>query len=71
MIFSQILFFVHIWQDMETDAIKNELKSRTEEAVEAGAYGLPFIVVHHGKDCTESFFGSDRFEVTLFHHFVV
>jgi 2-hydroxychromene-2-carboxylate isomerase len=56
---------------METDAIKNELKSRTEEAVEAGAYGLPFIVVHHGKDSTESFFGSDRFEVRLFHHFVV
>ena len=50
---------------METDEIKNDLKNRTEEAIEAGAYGLPFIVVHHGKDQSEAFFGSDRFEVII------
>ena len=55
-------------QDMETEAVKAELKSRTEEAIDAGAYGLPYIVVHHGKDSWEAFFGSDRFEV--FRHFV-
>ena len=50
-------------QDMDTDAVKNELKERTAEACSEGAYGLPYMVVHHGKDSSDTFFGSDRFEV--------
>jgi 2-hydroxychromene-2-carboxylate isomerase len=52
-----------ILKAMETEAVKNELKARTEEASEEGAYGLPYMVIHHGNDKTDAFFGSDRFEV--------
>ena len=48
---------------MESEAVKNELKTRTSEAVSEGAYGLPYLVLHHGNQKTDSFFGSDRFEV--------
>ena len=49
---------------MDTDAVKNELKARTAEAVDEGAYGLPYLVLHHGNQKTDTFFGSDRFEVS-------
>jgi glutathione S-transferase kappa 1 len=41
--------------------IKDKLKQNTDDAIKAGAFGAPTIIVtHNGKD--EMFFGSDRFE---------
>ena len=48
---------------MNTDEIKEALKKSTREAVEEGAFGLPFMVVYHSNTNVETFFGSDRFEV--------
>jgi 2-hydroxychromene-2-carboxylate isomerase len=56
---------------MESDAVKDELKARTAEAVEEGAYGLPYIVLHHGNKQTDTFFGSDRFEASFGEIFTV
>jgi glutathione S-transferase kappa 1 len=47
---------------MNTQAVKDDLKATTVEAVTVGAYGLPYIITkHHQKE--EVYFGSDRFEV--------
>ena len=52
---------------MKQDDVKDLLKKTTSEAVEDGAFGLPFIVIDQGKDHlgieNETYFGSDRFEV--------
>ena len=52
---------------MSNDEVKKVLKTTTSEAVQDGAFGLPFIIIDHGKDHlgipNEAFFGSDRFEV--------
>lgn len=48
---------------MNNDSVKNELIRTTEEAKEEGAYGMPYLVVHRDKTESNSFFGSDRFEV--------
>ena len=52
---------------MQKEDVKSILKETTSEAVEVGAFGLPFIVIDKGKDHlgieNEVFFGSDRFEV--------
>ncbi|XP_037640253.1 glutathione S-transferase kappa 1-like [Sebastes umbrosus] len=43
-------------------AIKDKLKSSTQEALDHGAFGFPLVVCHvNGKP--EMFFGSDRFEL--------
>jgi glutathione S-transferase kappa 1 len=42
--------------------VKEELKRSTQEALDLGAFGAPFIVVHVGGK-PERFFGSDRFEL--------
>ena len=52
-----------ILQEMEKDETKEALKKSTEEALNEGAFGLPFLAVHHSRDNVETFFGSDRFEV--------
>lgn len=45
-----------------TPEVKNRLKQTTQEALDMGAFGSPFIVAHvNGKK--ETFFGSDRFPV--------
>jgi glutathione S-transferase kappa 1 len=45
--------------------IKDKLKEVTQEALELGAFGSPFIVATvNGKD--EVFFGSDRFELLAY-----
>ena len=52
---------------MNGDTIKDTLKTTTSEAVEKGAFGLPYIVINKGKDHLgiddDTYFGSDRFEV--------
>ena len=52
---------------MKQDDVKSLLKTTTSQAVEDGAFGLPFIIINQGKDHlgieNETFFGSDRFEV--------
>ena len=52
---------------MNGDTIKDTLKTTTSEAVENGAFGLPYIVIKKGKDHLgidyDTYFGSDRFEV--------
>ncbi len=48
---------------MNNDNVKNELIRATEEAKAEGAYGMPYLVVHRSKTESNSFFGSDRFEV--------
>ena len=49
-------------EDLQTDDLKNALKETTSEAVEAGAFGLPFMVIDREKSI-ETFWGSDRFEI--------
>ena len=51
------------FQEMGKEEVKEELKKTTQEALNEGAFGLPFIAVHHSKTNVETFFGSDRFEV--------
>lgn len=52
---------------MKQDDVKSLLKTTTSQAVEDGAFGLPFIIINQGKDHlgieNETYFGSDRFEV--------
>ena len=52
---------------MNGDTIKDTLKTTTSEAVENGAFGLPYIVINKGKDHLgiddATYFGSGRFEV--------
>ena len=52
---------------MKQDDVKSLLKTTTSQAVEDGAFGVPFIIVNQGKDHlgieNETFFGSDRFEM--------
>ena len=52
---------------MNGDTVKDLLKTTTSEAVEKGAFGLPYIVINKGKDHLgiddDTYFGSDRFEV--------
>ena len=52
---------------MNDDTVKDMLKTTTSEAVEKGAFGLPYIVINKGKDHLgiddDTYFGSDRFEV--------
>lgn len=49
------------------DSIKERLKQNTNEAVEAGAFGVPTMLVSsNDDDKPQFFFGSDRFEQMAF-----
>lgn len=45
-----------------TDAVKDQLKRTTQEALDAGAFGAPTMLVTNEEGKTEFFFGSDRFD---------
>lgn len=47
-------------------SVKEELKRSTQEALDLGAFGAPFIVIHDDDGNKERFFGSDRFELIAF-----
>jgi len=47
---------------MQTDEVKDDLKRITNEAIEEGAFGLPYLVTRHRKG-DEAYFGCDRFEI--------
>lgn len=47
---------------IELQEVKDELKRTTQEALDLGAFGAPFIVAHIGGK-KEEFFGSDRMEL--------
>jgi len=53
----------HVIDEMGKDETKEALKRCTQEALNEGAFGLPFMAVHHTKTNVETFFGSDRFEI--------
>jgi len=44
----------------DSDEVKNRLKASTEEAIEKGAFGAPWIVVTTADGVEHSFWGSDR-----------
>jgi 2-hydroxychromene-2-carboxylate isomerase len=46
-----------VFEEISTDAIKDELRANTEEAVERGVFGAPTFFVGD-----EMFFGNDRFD---------
>lgn len=47
----------------ETSTVKEELKKTTQIALDNGAFGSPFMLVHTKDGRKEEFFGGDRFEV--------
>jgi len=50
-------------QDITSKEVKAKLISNTEQAVEAGAYGSPTMIIHPTNGADSFFvFGSDRFE---------
>ena len=49
-------------EDIQTNELKNLLKKTTSDAVNAGAFGLPFITIVRNKT-VDTFWGSDRFEI--------
>jgi len=53
----------HVIDEMGKGETKEALKRTTQEALNEGAFGLPFMAVHHTKTNVETFFGSDRFEI--------
>ncbi|KAI1365174.1 hypothetical protein F5Y08DRAFT_187721 [Xylaria arbuscula] len=49
-----------ILEGINTDVIKNELKSRVDEALARGAFGAPWLWVTDAQGRSEPFFGSDQ-----------
>ena len=47
---------------METEPVKDRLKALTKEAVDEGAFGMPYIVVYDHQREPHYFFGCDRFD---------
>mmetsp|Transcript_25830 Transcript_25830/g.47226 ORF Transcript_25830/g.47226 Transcript_25830/m.47226 type:complete len:229 (+) Transcript_25830:2-688(+) len=58
-------FVQHLLERTSEPAIKQSLKSLTEEAVALGAFGAPWFVLHEPKTgpAPAVFFGSDRFHL--------
>lgn len=49
-------------EEIQTEKLKLSLKNTTTEAVNMGAFGLPFITIDYD-DKLHTFWGSDRFEI--------
>ena len=48
-------------KEFDADKNKRELMQNTREALELGAYGVPFWRIKNDSGAVETFFGSDRF----------
>jgi len=61
---SELLFSgdqVHeIMEAIKTQEVKDLLKQTTQEALDRGAYGAPWLWVRNSSGVEEPFFGSDR-----------
>lgn len=54
-------------QNMNSDQVKNELRTNVKEACENGTYGTPSIVAHcPDYEQPQLIFGSDRFEILAY-----
>lgn len=50
-----------IMQAAGSQEMKDSLKATTQQALDTGAFGAPWMLVTNGKGVTEPFFGSDRY----------
>lgn len=55
-----VVFFL---KAIDSDEVKEALKRTTSEAIEDGAFGLPYLAFEKRDNKIEGFFGSDRFEL--------
>lgn len=51
---------------INTQAVKDQLKTNTDEAVAKGAFGAPFAVARRASGEEHTFFGQDRMQPMLF-----
>ena len=54
--------YLNCLEEIQTDELKLSLKNTTTEAVNMGAFGLPFITIDYNNKF-HTFWGSDRFEI--------
>lgn len=50
-------------KQIKEDSVKEKLKQTTQQAIDAGAFGSPWILLHDGSNKTHVVFGSDRMHI--------